>query len=309
MPMPDFLVIGAGKAGTTSIYRYLAEHPDIFVTPVKETRYFACVGEDPAKCWVAKNTPYSYVVTTREEYEALFLGRSTEAAAGEVCPQYLSWPGAAYEIKRQVPAVKMLAVLRNPVERAISSYVFRWSRGVEKGSLSSALQEERAGHRADWRSGRLLDQGLYSKHLNRFFGLFHREQIMVALYDDLLADPLCLMQDIYRFIGVDATFRPAIARRYNVTENTRPKGRLGGYLLKSGGAAAAVGNTLGALIPDAVRTRLKQPFTETLPGFPNSVRRELAEFFHDDVQTLQGLVGRDLAHWLENDAVPRSLAY
>ena len=116
--MPTFLVIGAPKSGTTSLYHYVGQHPDIFVSPVKEPRFFAFEGRTLDFRGPGDEELNASAVTSIEDYEALFEGRSTEKAIGEMSHLYLYCEGTASRIRRRIPDLKLVAVLRHTAREA-----------------------------------------------------------------------------------------------------------------------------------------------------------------------------------------------
>jgi hypothetical protein len=201
MTLPNFLVIGAGKSGTTSLYRYLAQHSDVFMSPVKETNWFAYEGQGDS---------LRYPIRTRDAYERLFEGVAAERAVGEASPQYLKSTVAAERIAAALPGVRLVALLRHPVDRAYSSYLHSLRDALERRGVEEALQP----------GSRYVELGLYHPQLSRYFERFDRSRIKVILYDDLAADPAAVMRDLYAFLGVDESF-PSMLR----PATTRPRSR------------------------------------------------------------------------------------
>jgi Sulfotransferase family len=154
--MPNFLIIGAAKSGTTSLYHYLNQHPQIYMSPEKEPEFFALEGrkldfdgpdgKEVINRRIQRNRP-----TNIEEYRALFEGVSGETAIGEASPWYLYSVQAPSRISYYIPGVKLIAVLRNPVERAYSLFLYLRLRGQEPLSdFSQALQAEEVRKRDNW---------------------------------------------------------------------------------------------------------------------------------------------------------------
>src|SRR3989338_3833819 len=134
MSLPNFLIIGATKAGTTSIHNYLGQHPEIFVCPHKETNFFA---QDSATCFLGD------AINTREDYEREFEGVKNEKAIGETSPAYLAVPTAPERIHGLIPHAKLIAILRDPAERAYSHYLMRRRQKREfRSSFEQCLDEE-----------------------------------------------------------------------------------------------------------------------------------------------------------------------
>ena len=148
MTMPNFLIIGANKAGTTSIYSYLKQHPQIYMSPVKEPMFFTLEGKNIDRTEVSRQITLKTAVNDIEDYQALFQGVSNEKAIGEASTAYLHCPWCAERIKQYIPDVKLIAILRDPIERAYSNYLMyvRW--GLETLDFPEAVrQEETMGNR------------------------------------------------------------------------------------------------------------------------------------------------------------------
>jgi len=216
MRLPNFLVIGAMKAGTTSLHHYLAQHPDVFMLPQKETNFFA---QESALCLRDRT------VTGKEEYAELFSGATSERVVGETSPAYLCVPDAPRRIAAMIPHAKLIAVLRNPIERAFSHFVMRRRQGKEtRTSFDEVIAVDDLDPMRSYKS-----RGFYGQHLSRYFEHFPREQIKVFLYEDLERDPMTIVQQILRFLDVDPQFVPDMSERHNVnppaeekfTENAR----------------------------------------------------------------------------------------
>src|SRR5436309_11753413 len=133
MTLPNFLIIGAAKAGTTSLYHYLRQHPDIYMSPVKEPAYYASAS-------VAARSGRSRGIRTRAAYERLFAAAGAERARGEASPQYLNDDAAPDRIAADLRDVRLIVSLRNPVDRAYSSYLGRVAGGTERRRVDEAMR-------------------------------------------------------------------------------------------------------------------------------------------------------------------------
>ena len=295
--MPNFLVIGAAKSGTTSLYHYLAQHPDVYMSPVKEPKFFALEGESPS--FRGPGDGEADAVTTLEGYRALFEGANGESAVGEATPLYLYLERALGRIKHHVPEAKLIAVLRNPVERAYSSFLHKVRDGRETTTdfaEALALEEERI--REGWAYGwHYKRRGFYHEQIVRYYEAFGREQIRVYLYEDLKRDPRALLRDAYGFLGVDDAFVPNLSLKHNVSGI--PKNKLVHSLLRGRNPVKTV---LKPLLPEGLRKKLlvdlQRRNLEKAPPIPPEVRRGLLEEYCEDILKLQGLIGRDLSGWL-----------
>ena len=296
--MPNFLVIGAAKSGTTSLYHYLAQHPDVFMSPVKEPKFFALEGERPS--FRGPGDGEADAVTTLEGYRKLFEGADGESALGEASPLYLYLEKALARIKHHVPEARLIAVLRNPVERAYSSFLHKVRDGRETTTdfaEALALEEERI--RAGWAYGwHYKRRGFYHEQIVRYYEAFGREKLRVYLYEDLKREPGALLRDAYGFLGVDASFVPNLALKHNVSGI--PKNRLVHSLLRG---RNPVKSALKPLLPQGLRRKLlvdlERRNLEKAPPIPSETRRRLVEEYREDVMKLQDLIGRDLSGWLK----------
>lgn len=217
---PNFVVIGSSRSGTTSLYHHLKEHPQVYVTPVLEPRFFAFEGDDLDYRGPGDHLLKERVVTRAADYTALFEDVIAETAIGEVSPAYLSSASAPHRIRHYAPNAKIIAILRNPVERAISSFRLEQLEGFEMApSLTVALdleQQRRSAHWSYvWRYGY---RGMYYTHLRRYFDLFPRDQIKVLRYQDWdNNDGVDLLREVFGFLGVNDRVLPDRTVRLNST--------------------------------------------------------------------------------------------
>ena len=311
MTMPNFLIIGAQKAGTTSLYQYLDQHPQIYMSPIKEPNFFATEGDIP--------DPRRPSVNDIEAYRELFRGVSHEKAVGEASPWYLYSQRAPGRIKHHVPDARLIAILRDPVERAYSQFLHFVRDGREPiTDFSQALDREEmrvrenlaAGYVTGSRgaSGAYIGRGYYYAQLRRYFELFDEDQIKVFLSEDLRDDPTGTLQETFRFLGVDDGFVPVAEKNYNVSGI--PKSRLLHTFLTKPHALKRFLRHLKVYLPPELRVHIadnlayvrNRNFVEP-PQLPLDARRRLVEVYREDILQLQELIGRDLSGWLEYDRV------
>jgi hypothetical protein len=301
--MPNFLVIGAQKAGTTSLYHYLKQHPEVYMSPVKEPHFFASEGADPGfRGPVPRNSGRSLAITDLEAYRALFAGVSNETAIGEASPSYLGNPKAPGRIRRYLPEAKLIAILRNPVERAYSAYLHRVRDDRERLDFARALREEEARARANSTPGWYYKRaGFYHEQLTRYYELFEPDQIRVYLYEDLDTDPGGMLRELFAFLNVDETFVVDTSMRHGVTGI--PRSRILRRFLRGSNPAKSV---LRPLARSLVRPETRIKMVTTLnnmnlakPQMSPEVREALISSYREDILKLQDLIGRDLSDWLE----------
>ncbi|MEJ7842586.1 MAG: sulfotransferase [Rubrobacter sp.] len=305
MGLPNFLLIGAQKAGTTALYHYLGQHPQVYMSPVKEPHFFAYEGEEldyrgPRDREILPRM----VVTDLEAYRELFRGAAGEKALGEASAGYLYDPKAPGRIRRYAPDARLIAVLRDPAERAYSSFLHMVRDGREPlNDFEQALREEETRIRDNWSSiWHYKRAGFYVPQLTRYFEMFGRERVRVYLYEDLKEDPAGVVRDAFGHLGVDEGFVPDVSLRHNVSGV--PKSRvLHGFL----GSSHPVKSAIKPFVPEAARLRLvtlmrNRNLSKPSPLSPE-VRGRLVEEYREDVLRLQDLIQRDLSRWLDGGGI------
>lgn len=296
--LPNFLVIGAAKAGTTALYEYLRQHPQIFMAhPIKEPKFFAYEGGMPdysnfPKAW--KNSRET--VTEIDTYRGLFAGSSGFRAVGEASTLYLYYPGTAERIHSLVPKMKLVAMLRQPAERAYSHYLMLRSLGLEPLSFEDALAAERDRIAANWApTWHYAATGRYFEQLSRYRRIFPESQIKVLLYDDFRARPQEVMREVFAFLGVSA-FSADTTTKHNAT--LVPKSGLAGA---AGVMLRLAAPRIKSFIPPGLHrhsaTLLKRFAMEKPDRMAPETFNELSALFDDDLSALQDLLGRDLSAW------------
>jgi hypothetical protein len=226
---------------------------------------------------------------------------TSEVALGEAAPLYLYSEDAAQRIKQYVPDAKIIVVLRHPVERAYSHFLFHVREGVEPlADFARVIEDQARRKQANWSWGwYIIDLGFYYEQLKRYYETFPPEQIRVYLYEEVRANQQEVLRDICRFVGVDDTFEPDLDHRPN--RSGIPQNQWLHRLLMRPNAARAVSRVL---LPEPVRfwiaDRLKARLFTRLarPTLSPIVRQQLVELYREDILKLQDLIGRDLSAWL-----------
>lgn len=296
--LPNFLVIGAGKAGTTSLHHYLGQHPQVFACPVKEPKFFALAGSALDYRGPGDERIRAETAVTLDDYLALFAGARDEHAVGESSTLYLSHEAAPAAIARLVPEVRLIAILRDPAERAHSNFLHLRRDGYEPlADFGAALAAERDRAAAGWYYAWLYrDRGFYHRDLSRYFELFDRSRIRVYLHEELDREPLRVLDDIFGFLGVDRGFRPDVRARHNVSG--RP--RSGGFH-RALRRSRRLRQAAKLVVPDRLGHRafaaVHRANLERRP-MPPGIRADLVAGYADDIRRLEGLIDRDLSSWL-----------
>ena len=303
MPLPNLIIIGAAKCGTTALYWQLRRHPQIFMSPVKEPRYFAfCRDSLPNGTGHLKNIPANSV-TDLEDYKQLFRCGPEKVARGEASPFYLSdfQPEVtAASIKKQVPDARLIALLRQPADRAYSAFLFLRQLGFEPlGDFQKALDAEPERVKAGYLHGHYRGNGFYYANLRPFFNLFPGKQIRVYLYEDWRESPADVLADIFRFLGVEEAAISEAGQRVNVTAPPR-NFRIQRLLVKPNRLKKAIRAALPETWRRFLLTQAIRLNRAPRPQLDPRLRRRLSEGYRDDILRLQELLGRDLSHWLRD---------
>lgn len=299
MKLPNFLVIGAGKAGTTSLYFYLAQHPEVFMSALKEVNFFAVEGQQlrfngPRDDREAK---YCFSVTSLESYSRLFAEATNQKAIGEISPYYLYSAQAPERINFHIPNVKLIAILRNPVDRAYSNFLHLQRDGREPlKSFAEAIKAEENRVRQNWSpSWYYQGSGFYSHLLSRYYQKFDKQQIKIWLYEDYVSQTVKTTQEIFEFIGVDPSFKPDASERYNVSGI--PKYQFVHDLISRKNLIKTLAKPV---LPKSIvktLTAIRDNNLEKPEKLNPDLRQKLVNAYSEDINKLQDLLQRDLSSW------------
>ncbi|GJL56739.1 MAG: hypothetical protein NPIRA02_38710 [Nitrospirales bacterium] len=316
MTLPNFLIIGAQRSGTTSLYHYLEQHPEIYMSPIKEPKFFVFDGETPqfhgSSGTDESKARYEAIrkksITNFDDYSALFRAVSGQKAVGEASPHYLYCPRSAQRIKKHLPEVKLIVILRNPVDRAYSNFFLKIQIAERQflENFEQAVQDEKNRRVEDiWDGGKhYIRKGFYHSHLTRYYDIFDPKQIKVYLYEDLNNHLSHLMQDIFRFLNVNESFIPDTSTRFTESAHYIAQNALENSLLVKKWPKSLA----RTLLPNKVRSGIKQKLMSYFksknqdfikPQLPTELRQQLIEVYREDITMLQQLIQRDLSQWLE----------
>jgi len=299
--LPDFFVAGAPKAGTTALHAALAQHPQLYLSTIKEPKFFLSDGQPPAQGGPGDAKTYREHVWRRRDYEALFEEAPPGTLCGESTPFYLYRRDAQRRIQALIPHARLIIVLRDPVERAHSNWAHLWSSGldpIDDFVTACAAEDGRAtaGWADFWHYRRI---GLYGQQLKHLYEIFPREQVLVVRYRDLVDDPAGILDRICGFLGVrqgvigdvpreNVTAHPDHSRRHQYVSRllrvaSATMARLPGHPGK------AMVNRLESSLQDGAAPRRSLTWEQ---------RQALLPYFEADIHLLTEITGDDYESWL-----------
>jgi hypothetical protein len=312
--LPNFFIAGAPKAGTTSLYHYLDQHPQIYMSPIKEPCHFASelrpenfdeeeqprIQRDMRALKDYLSGPMSEkrfggLVANWDDYLKLFRNVRGEKAIGEASVCYLWSETAARNIHSRIPDATIIMVLRNPADRAFSQYLHGVSIGLIRRSFREQVDAALRSNTTKFGSTYpFLEFGLYSGQVTRYLRLFPRDRVGIYLYDDFRKDPTAIVPEILRLLSVEDDVVLAMTREH--LEPRVPRFRAAGRLLTKYGT----GRLVKRLTPGFVHPLLRRiAFTSrnALVMKPAD-RSRLIDYYRDDIHRLADLLNRDLSMWL-----------
>ena len=284
------------------MYRYLSEHPDVYMPPNKEPHWFSRVQPAPGQD--------SRPVASEQEYMELYRDWTGESAAGDASPSYLWDEKAPYRIKEAVPDAKIIAILRDPVERAYSHYLMRVREAKEDLPFMEALQRDHSEQDQAWSASRLyVALGFYADQVQRYLEVFGEDQVKICLYTkDLVRSPRALLESIMEFIEVDPQYAASVSMDTWSNSYATPRSRLALKVSRSLSRSRVLRSRRFAALKARLLSdpRLRGRVREALlyksgskPEMDEEARKLLVDLYREDVRRLEGLIGRDLGHWLK----------
>lgn len=292
--LPTFIIVGAGKSGTTSLYYYLGQHPEVFLSKVKEPRFFCVCSEEGNAIDTSAFARGEFSVTTSwDSYLSLFAGAEGHRAIGEASIQYMETPGAAQRILAAIPDVSFVALLRDPVDRMHSMYRQRRRDGLERRGFEELLDD---GEDLDL----YLRGGRYGSNLEPFVRRVGHDRVLALDYDAFGARPRETLRRVFGFLGVDPECPVDVSLRANVS-GSGDSSRLFRTFQKI--RASKIKPVLDRTVPHRVRMTLIRWMSaladsDEVSEVPQNVRRDLESYYSSEVARLRAILPTFEAAWM-----------
>jgi len=303
--LPSFFLIGAGKSGTTSLYEYLKQHPQLFL-PQKDLAFFALEGFTKTLGYDAADPDgyyhYPGAVTNWDDYRAAFAPARDGQVTGEACTMYLYKAGVIERMNKYLPEPpKCIAILRHPARRLFSRYVHLMRENREPDASFEQVFDRSS---IWWKKDDLVQEGFYYRHLSSFYQAFPKEQMLVLRYEDFKKSPRQVLERIFSFLEVDPRFEANTDLSFNPGGKVR-RPWLQGMLYGNQG----LGQWINRHWPNTVqRLRSSSAFMKVLyrARSLNLEKQQLSEslsqqiidqIYREDIQRLADLTGQDFSSW------------
>lgn len=284
---PNFFLVGAAKAGTTSIYEYLSQHPQVFFPRIKEPHFFTQVRPSPEQRFFIE------AIRDRAEYARLFEKACGFPIVGDASPSYLWHPEVPARIRAQVPDARIAIILRDPVERAYSHYLMDYREGVQSLPFYDALIEDMNRPQRGWGVSSLyFELGQYAEQVERYLQTFPSGQIRIAFFDDLRRDVRYVLKELAGFLGIDTAVIEQLDTSKKHNTYAAPRNELMRRI-----AGSKVSRVLGHLITPQAGQRVYEKFFlrhNNKPPIDPCARDYLCELYEPEVIKLEQVLGRPL---------------
>ena len=293
---PNFIVIGAMKAATTSLYTYLKQHPDVFMTKIKEPMFFNNYKQNNDYKVIGRKSIRNIDF---QGYLNMFSQVRDEIAIGEASPSYIYNSHAPYLIKENFPEIKLIAILRHPTDRAYSNFLHARRSGKEpESNFEEAIKLEEERMQSNWSPlYHYINKGYYSVQLDRYLSNFPKENIRIYLFEDLTQNTNKTLNDIFGFLGVNQDAYIDFRKQVNVSGE--PKGFLGWIVKKMRFYNLMPTSAMIDHLPSFMLRLMSKSIYRSPNRLDNNIREAITKrYYTKEIYKLEKIIERDLSHWL-----------
>ncbi|MEJ2526794.1 MAG: sulfotransferase [Sulfurovaceae bacterium] len=262
--LPNFMIVGAPKAGTTSLYHYLSRHPEIFMSNPKELNFFSNQEIKEQELYYD-----NFVINSLERYKDIFAGSIGKKAIGEASVSYLFYPKTPQKIKEVIPDAKIIILLREPISRAYSHYLMDYRLGYVNFSFDDVVFKRKEDKNIDLFYQQYISLGLYYEQVKRYVDTFGKDRVKIYFQDDFKNDPVCILFFM-------------------------PKNKIVDFLYKS-----SLRSLIASLLPRSIKEKIIEIAFEQKqkPKMNKQTKEYLYDIYRDDIANLEKLIGVDLNSW------------
>ena len=285
----DFFIVGAPKAGTTSLYHYLSEHPQVEMSSQKEPDYFSDKAIHEQGMYYAKNR-----VNTLDKYESLFVQKES-VVYGEASVSYLFYENVAEDIKKYNPNAKIIIMLRNPIERAFSHYLMDYRLGLISDSFENVLAKISKHKNAHLFYQQYIEVSKYSKQIQRYLDFFEKDSILFIDYEDLKINVSKTVDQVYNFLHISTEFAADINTKHNTF--TMPKNKVIRLIY----SFVFLRKILTFLFPTYLVKNIRVLLfkSDKKPELLKETRSLLKRIFNDDIKKLEEVLAKNYSKWIK----------
>jgi hypothetical protein len=283
----DFFIAGAPKAGTTSLYYYLEEHPEIEMSSQKEPDYFSDIPLQEQGMYYGKNR-----INTLDKYESLF-AQKEGVIYGEGSVSYLFYENVAEDIKKYNPNAKIIIMLRNPIDRAFSHYLMDYRLGLVSDSFEDIINKKSKYKNAHLFYQQYIEVSEYAKQIQRYCNVFSTDNLLLIDYEDFKGDVSGTVDLVYDFLKVSTEFSADVNTKHNTFTMPKNKGIRFIY------SFVILRKILTFIFPKSLVENIKGLLfkADKKPKLLEETRNQLKQFFSDDVRELGRVLGKDYSKW------------
>ena len=283
----DFFIVGAPKAGTTSLYHYLSEHPETDMSILKEPNYFS-------EKSIKDNDLYykSYPIKKLSRYHSLF--KNNNLIKGEASVSYLYYKDVAKSIKAYNSSARIIIMLRDPIERAFSHYLMDFRLGLINDTFENIIFQKSNLSNSKTYFQQYVKLGEYTNQIKRYFNEFPSEQILVVDYDDFKKKTSDVVKKVYKFLKIDINFSPELNNKHNARFIVNNR------LLKFLFSKIIIRKAMNLIFPKFIKSFIKNQFFNNKPPILlSSSRLYLRQYFKKDVENLSNFLQKDYSKWIK----------
>ena len=285
----DFFIVGAPKAGTTSLYHYLSEHPQIEMSSQKEPDYFSDKAINEQGMYYGKNR-----VNTLDKYESLFVQKES-VVYGEASVSYLFYDNVAEDIKKYNPNAKIIIMLRNPIERAFSHYLMDYRLGLISDSFENIIAKKSKHKKAHLFYQQYIEVSKYATQIQRYLDFFEKENILFIDYEDFKKNVSKTVDQVYNFLNISTEFVADINTKHNTF--IMPKNKIIRLIYSFVFLRKILTFLFPVYLVKNIRVLLFK--SDKKPELLKETRSLLKKIFNDDIKKLEEVLAKNYSKWIK----------